>query len=60
MRQNPLNEMIDCENTPKFKDGSNFGVVVIHEELEGIERGDIESQQLANLFQSYLMNNMIP
>lgn len=60
MGQNPLDKVIDCQHTPKFKNCSDLGSVIIHEEPECVEGGDVESQQLTNLFNAYLMNNTIP
>lgn len=36
--------MIDGKDTPEFKNSSDFGSVVIHEELEGKEGRNIEGQ----------------
>lgn len=56
MGQNPLDKMIKGENTPELKHGTDFGLVVAHEELEGVEGGNVECQKLTNLRESYLIN----
>lgn len=56
MRQNPLHKMIKGENTPELEYSTDFGLVVTHEELEGVEGGNVECQKLTNLRDNYLIN----
>lgn len=54
MGENPLKEVVDWENGPELEDSAYFGEVVVHEELEGEEGGNVESEQLTNLKEGYL------
>jgi hypothetical protein len=56
MGQNPLHKMIKGENTPELEYSTDFGLVVTHEELEGVEGGNVECQKLTNLRDNYLIN----
>lgn len=44
MWQYPLQEVVDSKDAPELQYGSNLDSVVVHEELEGVEGGDVKSQ----------------
>ena len=52
--------MIDGEYTPELENGTDFGVIVVHEELEGVESGYVEGHKLTALRDIYLTNRTIP
>ncbi len=60
MRKDPLDEMVDGEDTPEFEDGSYLGGVVVHEELESEEGGYVKGQQLTTLCEGYLTKRTMP
>jgi hypothetical protein len=57
MGENPLKKMIDGEDGPEFEYGSDFGGVVVHEELKSVESGNVEGQKLTTLWKVYLTNS---
>ncbi len=57
MGEYPLKEMVDGEDGPELKYGSDFGDVVVHEELKSVEGGNVEGQKLTTLWKGYLTNS---
>ena len=55
-----VDDVVEGEDAPEFKDGPDLHSVVDHEVPEGVEDGDVEGQQLSGWGERYLAKLISP